>query len=61
MNPAQQARHVKAFLASHGNGHRDLTEDEIHELAQTMGLKATQLPLGMRGGLQKIFFGDGNG
>lgn len=58
---ARQARSVKSFIAAHGNGERDLTHDEIHELARSMGMKATQLPIGMRGGLLKIFFGEENG
>lgn len=57
---ARQARNVKSFIAAHGNGERDLTPDEIHELARSMGMQATQLPLAMRGGLLKVFFPEGN-
>lgn len=61
MTREEMRKRVEGFMQSHGNGQRELTHDEIHELASSMGMSAQQLPLGMRGGLAKIFFGDNNG
>lgn len=61
MTREQMQKHVTGFMRTHGNGERELTQDEIHELASSMGMSAQQLPIGTRGGLVKIMFGDNNG
>jgi hypothetical protein len=62
MNKREMATHVTRFINAHGQGKRDLSPDEIHELARSMGMTARQLPLEMRGGLTGIFLGgDDNG
>ena len=54
----ESSQQVRKFVAAHGNGQRELSHEEQQELATSMGLNVRQLPIGMRGGLVKIFFGD---